>query len=741
LVEIKECLIRSLIEAIPRATGIDEKIVEDLVAKRRLKLARTPDPKYGDYGVALHVVLHMVKAPRQEWDNLLSQIADGIMGSSRAKECFIYRVEYSNGYLNFYIDYRKLSRIVFRKIIDEALFDEIRSYGRGEKILVEHTSANPIHPLHIGSGRNAVIGNTFARILHRLGFSVREHFYVDDMGRQVAVMVYGYMKVREKGIEPSPYVKPDHWIGAIYALTNILVSIKTLHREQEKIAGETKTLIDHLKKEAIERRGDGYLLAVSRIAESQLTLKHDLGAVLEIIVSALKKQEGMKPSEIRRKAESLLSRYRETRDKLAELYEYAEDLRVVFPRLYEVLSGSIDEPDAFEEKVSELMKLYEEEDPRITRIFREAIDLVLKGFESTLRRIGIVFDTYDWESDPEIRRLTREIIEASLKTRYGGSEGQAVIVDLGKAYEEDEYIRSIFGAEKPERVVLRRSDGTTLYVSRDIAYTIYKYRVTGAKKVYNVIATEQNLEQKQVKSILYLLGYKDYADNTTHLAYEMVHLKGYRMRGRYGRYISMDELIERYRKLMLDQYMESHKKLGVEEAESVLGKAEKLAVANTRYLLLSIEPLKVLTFDPEKLAEHTEGSWIQYTYARLLSILRKAYGKDINKPDDVRDEVKRDYGRIDFDSVELVREEEEIVEKLMSYKDVLVTAYEETKPNKVAEYAYELSAALNLFYEKIPVIKEKDKNNKRFRLALIYCAAKILGDTMRVMGLPVLPRI
>lgn len=739
--EIKECLIRSLIEAIPNAVGLDEKVVEELAAKRRLKLARTPDPKYGDYGVALHVVLHMVKAPRQEWDRLLSRIADEIMGSDRTKECFIYKIEHSNGYLNFYIDYRKLSRIIFKKIIDESLFDEIRSYGRGEKILVEHTSANPIHPLHIGSGRNAVIGNTFARILRRLGFSVREHFYVDDMGRQVAVMVYGYMKVKEKGMEPPPEIKPDHWIGAIYALTNIFVSIKTLHREQEKIVGEIKTLIEYLKEEAIEKRGDGYLLAVSRIAESQLSLKHDPGAVLEIIVSALKKQEGKKSSEIRRKAESLLSRYREIRDKLAELYECAEDLRTVFPRLYDVLSRSVDEPGIFEEKVSELMKLYEEEDPMITRIFREAIDLVLKGFESTLRRIGIVFDSYDWESDPEIKRLTSEIIEASLKTRYGGSEGQAVIVDLGKAYEEDEYIRSIFGAEKPERVVLRRSDGTTLYVSRDIAYTIYKYRVTGAKKVYNVIATEQNLEQKQVRSVLYLLGYKDYADNTIHLAYEMVHLKGYRMRGRYGRYISMDELIERYRKLMLDQYMESHKKLGVGEAGSVLDKAEKLAVANTRYLLLSIEPLKVLTFDPKKLVEHTEGSWIQYTYARLLSILRKAYGRDIDKPDDVREEVTRDYDGINFDAVELVREEEEIVEKLMGYRDVLVTAYEEMKPSKAAEYAYELSSALNLFYEKIPVIKEKDKNKKRFRLVLIYCAAKILGDAMQVMGLPVLPRI
>ena len=739
--EIKECLIRSLIETIPKATGLDEKIVEDLVAKRRLKLARTPDPKYGDYGVALHVVLHMVKAPRQEWDRLLSRIADEIMGSSRAKECFIHRIEYSNGYLNFYIDYKKLSRIIFKKIIDEALLDEIRYYGRGEKVLVEHTSANPIHPLHIGSGRNAVIGNTFARILRRLGFSVREHFYVDDMGRQVAVMVYGYMKVKGKGIEPPPEIKPDHWIGAIYALTNILVSIKTLHREQEKIAGKIKILIQNLKEEATEKRGDGYLLAVSRIAESQLSLKHDLGAVLEMIVSALKKQEGKRPSEVRRKAESLLSRYSEVRDKLAELYECAEDLRTVFPRLYDVLYQSIDEPEVFEEKVSELMKLYEEEDPRITSLFREAIDLVLRGFESTLRRIGIVFDSYDWESDPEIKRLTREIIEASLKTRYGGSEGQAVIVDLGKAYEEDEYIHSIFGAEKPERVVLRRSDGTTLYVSRDIAYTIYKYRVTRAKKVYNVIATEQNLEQKQVRSILYLLGYEDYADNTIHLAYEMVHLKGYRMRGRYGRYISLDELIERYRKLMLDQYMESRKKLGVEEAESALDRAEKLAVANTRYLLLSIEPLKVLTFDPKKLAEHTEGSWIQYTYARLLSILRKAYGKEIDEPDDVREEVTRDYDEINFDAVDLAREEEEIVEKLMSYKDVLVTAYEEMKPNKVAEYAYELSSTLNLFYEKIPVIKEKDVNRKKFRLVLIYCAAKILGDAMYVMGLPVLPRI
>ena len=738
---VKECLLNILVHAIPKATGLESGVVEELISKRRLKLARTPDPRYGDYGVALHVVLHMIKAPRQEWDNILSRIAEEITGSGMAEKCFIDKIEYANGYLNFYIDYRRLSKEILGRIIDGSVFEEISSYGGGEKILVEHTSANPIHPLHIGSGRNSVIGNTYARILRRLGFNVREHFYVDDMGRQVAVMVYGYKRVKEKGLEPPTNIKPDHWIGTIYALTNIFVSIKKLHKEQEKLTEKIRDLIKRIKIEAREKRCDGYLLAVSKIVEEQLSLKHDPQAILETLVSALRVREGKKASSIRREAEELLSKYREIRRKLAELYECAEDLRAVFPDLYEALIVSVDEPEAFEEEVSRLMWLYETEDPGTVRIFREAIDLVLKGFESTLRRIGIVFDSYDWESDPEIKKLTLEIIEKVLETKYGGSEGKAVIVDLGKAYEEDQYIRSIFGAEKPERVVLRRSDGTTLYVSRDIAYTIYKYVKTGAKKVYNVIATEQNLEQKQVRSVLYLLGYKDYADNTIHLAYEMVHLKGYRMRGRYGRYISMDELIERYRKLMLDQYMESHRELGVDQVEDVLDKAEKLAVANTRYLLLSIEPLKVLTFDPGKLTEHTEGSWIQYTYARLLSILRKAYGKDISMPEELGEEILGDYREIDFDKLVLVREEEEIVEKLLSYKDALITAYSEMKPNKIAEYAYELSSALNLFYEKIPVIKEKDANKKKFRLTLIYSSAIILGDAMRVMGLPVLPRI
>jgi len=97
--------------------------------------------------------------------------------------------------------------------------------------------------------------------------------------------------------------------------------------------------------------------------------------------------------------------------------------------------------------------------------------------------------------------------------------------------------------DRAGRFIVRRSDGTTLYVTRDIAYTLYKFRELGARRVYNVIAIEQTREQKQLKAVLYLLGYEQEADNLHHFAYEMVHLKGMRMSGRRGVYYTIDEML------------------------------------------------------------------------------------------------------------------------------------------------------------------------------------------------------
>jgi len=222
------CVVDKLPEVVARVLGIDESVVVDLINTGRLKIAPTPDPKMGDFGVAVHPLLKNIE--RSKWSEIGSLLATELYSSTR-DECWVEKVEFVNGYLNITINYHGILRKLVEDYFTGKIFRELESVGSGEKVVVEHTSANPVHPLHIGSGRNSVVGDTFARLLSKLGFNVETRFYVNDMGRQVATLVYGAKIVESSGISIPGNIKPDHWYGAIYALTNILIEKNKLEKK------------------------------------------------------------------------------------------------------------------------------------------------------------------------------------------------------------------------------------------------------------------------------------------------------------------------------------------------------------------------------------------------------------------------------------------------------------------------------------------------------------------------------
>ncbi|MCD6301668.1 MAG: arginine--tRNA ligase, partial [Staphylothermus sp.] len=243
-VSLFTCLQDAISDGVSEILGVNKDEVKKYFEEKRLRITKTPDPSVGDYGVALHFLFHMKKIPKQEWDNIGKALIEYMKDKGYMNKCFVKNLVFVNGYLNFYIDYAELFKQIVYGLLSGKIKNSLESVGNGEKVIVEHTSANPIHPLHIGSGRNAVIGNTYARLLRYLGYNAREHFYVNDMGRQVAVLVYGYNIVKKNGVTPPENIKIDHWMGAIYALTNILI-------HKHKLRKEIKYIEEELEREII----------------------------------------------------------------------------------------------------------------------------------------------------------------------------------------------------------------------------------------------------------------------------------------------------------------------------------------------------------------------------------------------------------------------------------------------------------------------------------------------------------
>jgi arginyl-tRNA synthetase (EC 6.1.1.19) len=264
-------------------------------------------------------------------------------------------------------------------------------------------------------------------------------------------------------------------------------------------------------------------------------------------------------------------------------------------------------------------------------------------------------------------------------------------------------------------LTLVRADGTTLYTTRDIAYTLWKFRK--AEKCINVIGMEQSLAQLQLKIALYALGYGRYAENLIHFAYNLVTLPGYKMSSRRGRYITLDEVLDEAIRRAYEEVSKRSPQLSEEEKRKV---AEIVGIGAVRYALVEVDPAKPVEFNWDRVLNFEKNSapYIQYSHARACSILRKAS----RKPE------KPDYG--------LLRErlEQELVLALAEFPETFIEAVETLKPNLIADYANALADKFNAFYDALPVIKAEPLELSDARLALVDAVRIVLSNALSLIG-------
>lgn len=564
-------------------------------------------------------------------------------------------VEIVKGYLNVFIN-----EVNYARILADTVRMRGQDYGfvkdyKKLNVVIEFVSANPVHPLHIGSGRNAVLGEFLSRVFEVRGHRVQRRYYVNDLGRQVATLVYGYLKLGR--LEVPQGLRPDEWFGFIYAVTNTVVDII-------KVRNDIKSL----------------------------------GGVSEDLVSK------------RRELDELMST-------LAELRSRDEVL-------VDKLSNEISKDEDPDKVIEDLMRRYEVGDKDVVDVFRYVVREVLTGIDYTLRRLGIRFDVWDLESDLVFSGLVREVLDLARKSNYFTLHKGVPALNF-KELQSDDLLRQILKLPKATEIpplILMRSDGTTLYVTRDIAYSIRKFKDFNADLVINVIGNEQTLAQAQLRLALYALGFRDEASKLLHYSYELVTLPGIKMSGRRGRYVSVDQILD-HLGFRVEEVMKSR---GISVDDYV---KEVMAVGAFKYMMLSSSPTKVINFNFEAALDLSRNSapYLQYTYARTCGVLRK-YGRGI------------EWDLIDFTSANDPTRRELLLQ-LSKFAYVMSKTFRDLDPEILVTYLNRLADIFNAWYDSQPILHEVDEGVKQFKLFLTYVTNIVIKNGLYVMGIDVLERI
>ncbi|MCD6431731.1 arginine--tRNA ligase [Candidatus Bathyarchaeota archaeon] len=610
----------------------------------RLTLEKPPSLEFGQ--LASSLCFELAKKIGEKPLVLAEQLIDALDKSSLSLVEKV--VPAGGGYINFHVNFAKFSALTLESVRHGDTEYGFIKTDKPSKIIVEHTSVNPIHPIHIGQARNPMLGDAIARMLKSRGHTVYRHYYVDDVGRQTAVIAYGYKKLGK----PKPKEKPDHFIGRIYTITSCLIEINRLKKELERAKAVSAT---------------------------------------EEIVKINKE--------------------------LDEWISIAAELKEKFPELFENLLRKISEDENPEDMVNELNRAYEAGDERAKNLVREVSELCLEGFKETLSRVGVFYDSWDWESELVWSKQVEDILNKLKKTPYIFALGSVLEFDAEKVAREFGLKRKLGLREDHEipSLTLVRADGTTLYTTRDIAYTLWKFKK--AEKVINVVGMEQTLAQLQLKIALYALGYGNLADNVVHFAYNLVTLPGYKMSSRRGRYITLDEVIDEAIKRAYEEVSKRSPHLSEEEKKDI---ANFVGIGAVRYALVEVAPSKpvVFTWDRVLNFERNSAPYIQYSHARACSILRKAARKPENP------------------AYELLKEKLEhgIVLALASFPDIFTEATEFLKPNVIADFANALADKFNTFYNALPVIKAEPKELSDARLALVDAVRIVLRNALNLIG-------
>lgn len=450
------------------------------------------------------------------------------------------------------------------------------------------------------------------------------------------------------------------------------------------------------------------LLAANGANVKKVNLVNDRGIhICKSMLAWLRYGNGETPESSGMKGDHLVGKYYVEFDK-----HYKEEVA-------QLTAQGMDEEEAKKQaplmvEAQQMLKRWEEGDKEIRDLWSMMNGWVYAGFDETYRKLGVGFDKIYYESNTYL--LGKELVQKGL--------------DMGVLFrKEDGSVWCDLTGDGLDQKLLLRRDGTSVYMTQDLGTALLRHNEFGAERLIYVVGNEQDYHFKVLKLVLGKLGF-DWADKVYHLSYGMVELPNGKMKSREGTVVDADDLIAEM-EVTAEEMCRDHGKNDDMTPEQQKELYHILALGALKYFILKVDPTKNMLFNPAESIDFNgnTGPFIQYTHARIRSIVRKA------------EEQGMDWQSDPAERIALTDKERAVVKSLHDMPGVVASAAENYSPAMVANYAYELAKNFNSFYQDTPILRETDGALRLFRVQLCSLVSYALKNAMHVLGIEVPERM
>lgn len=394
------------------------------------------------------------------------------------------------------------------------------------------------------------------------------------------------------------------------------------------------------------------------------------------------------------------------------------DMYVAFNNIYkkevdDLVAGGMDEETAKKEapclrEAHEMLQKWEAGDKEVRDLWARMNGWVLKGFDESYKALGITFDKVYYESQTYL--LGKELVQKGLN--------MGVFVK-----DPDGSVWCDLTADGLDRKLLIRSDGTSVYITQDLGTAERRFAEYHLDSHVYVVGNEQNYHFQVLKLILKKLGF-EWSDNIFHLSYGMVELPEGKMKSREGTVVDADDLLQKMYEEARATSDESGKLADMSE-EDKAKLYHMIGLGALKYFIIKVDPKKTMLFNPKESIDFNgnTGPFIQYTHARIRSILRKAAEKGI------------DYSASPLPKVELSAKEIRLIKLLNTFPARVAEGAQAYSPAVIANYAYDIAKEFNQYYHDTPILKEENEDVLKMRLVLIDTLSAVLRKAMGILGI------
>jgi arginyl-tRNA synthetase len=655
-------------------------------------------------------------ATRERAQALAEQVAQRLVVDGEPGSTALARVEAVNGYVNISFE----ANAVASRLIGEVLRLD-SNYGKGaprtERVMVEHSQPNTHKVFHVGHLRNTVLGIAVSNILAAAGYPVLQASYPGDIGAHVIKALWAYERFH-LGQEPDDPALRGRWLAEIYAESNarldfrkdVLEFLHLLAREDQAFVAAIDRLLKYLWRLNTHGEDIAYLLGrfthAQEIKDDQLREQDVIVKFWPIIGDQLR-DEVLNPKPFT------------PVDGAPEPTTTPEERLARWEELDQHIDWWMEVP-RWQEEVKATFQRWERQDPEFIRLWQETRSWSLTDFRRIFDELGAQIDVWFYESEVEQegRQIVQELLAKGI-AEIGEGGVPVVKIDEKLGLTQETY----------RTLPILRSDGTTLYSTKDLSLTKRKYEQYGIDRAIWVVDVRQSLYFQQIFKILELWGFEQ-AKHAFHLSYEIVALPEGVISSRKGNAPLYDDVRDLVLARAREIIEEKNAELAPGAKELV---ARQVALGSLKYAMLARDNNKLVIFDIDEALSFDGHSapYIQYAHARACRILEKAGWK----PSAVSHQVSANDDRafaVDFGALQ--PEELSLLQQISALPDEVQRAAEEHRPLRIASYVYELAKRFNDFYHACPVI-DSPEPTRSARLALVAASRTALANGLALLGI------